>query len=865
MREIKRITGVCLALLLLPRASFAAAQETAMDPAEIYFSPDYGSVEEIHRGDSGRLVIVLQDAHANELAQQNISKIIRSLHASYAMDLLGLEGSAGVVDTSLYATFPEREAKEILSAFLLKQGKISGAEFAGIMDERPLWVFGVEDPQLYLKNYDGLVQSMELRAQALDVLAKLSKQAAFLKEHMYSQELKQWEAALGAGTALPLLLQKAKETGVSLNGLAHIARYNQVLETEKSLEAKAVDQQRNEAIQKLSRVLPMQQLKELTASTIRWRKGDMSPLQFHERLSGLCAAQGMAFEMLSEYTQMLQAQSALDRRGIQADSDALAARVFERMAGPDDALKRLRKADQTLAFLNRFLRLRASAIDFAWYQREREAMSAAAIVSTLRALSETRGLGFDVAQAQIALLQLGVDKASDFYSTALKRDGVLAANLVAEMDQTGRKSAMLVAGGFHTAGICRYLKAKGFSYAVVLPKVADKTSEERYLALLMDKSTPYLDLYRKNRKADVLSGAIGWIHRGGQEGTLAMMQNAGVGDDMDSARPDLEARAQDIQDEALTGLAVASAASATDAEQMVEQWESNTQARETQANASGAPEFARRSAENRRLLASGELFPDGSGKMMAAKDLPADAAGRFVTEFQASIALPGMPSVPRKSSDPGVIAWDMDKEPHAGHLVDLAKHLKDAKAANTRLRVVLSTMSVDPQRNLTILGLQQGVHYDALIVTQPGADRVNDILQTINAQNLMPAQWNPHEDLVLVTPNPDGFGKRESDGKIKGVPAVVPAIPGDETHAVSVPMLLTLANLVLDYKGDLDTLAAALATAPEYQDLREFLQNNNMQTDAASLQQLLIHPGPVPVPAEIGKDVQAVAQFLQSA
>ena len=69
-----------------------AASNSPMPLNEITIPDQYGSIIETHEGANGKLIVNIQDAHANYEAQKNIAAIIESLIDNYNMNLVLMEG-----------------------------------------------------------------------------------------------------------------------------------------------------------------------------------------------------------------------------------------------------------------------------------------------------------------------------------------------------------------------------------------------------------------------------------------------------------------------------------------------------------------------------------------------------------------------------------------------------------------------------------------------------------------------------------------------------------------------------------------------------------------------------------------------------
>jgi len=86
-----------------------------------------------------------------------------------------------------------------------------------------------------------------------------------------------------------------------------------------------------------------------------------------------------------------------------------------------------------------------------------------------------------------------IRRAVRFYEIAGEREAAIARSLDEFLAASGETSAVLVFGGFHREKITRYLKEKGFSYAVVSPRISEKDPEheKQYRSLMSEGYKPF--------------------------------------------------------------------------------------------------------------------------------------------------------------------------------------------------------------------------------------------------------------------------------------------------------------------------------------------------------------------------------------
>ncbi|MBA7531235.1 hypothetical protein ES705_23446 [subsurface metagenome] len=131
----------------LEEKDVAGEVSSLITPQNLFTVPSqYGTVKEIHtqgssnkpQGMGNRLIIHIQDAHSSPEAQLNSANILKYLQNGIAREstlplLICVEGSSGVVDTTLLSSFPEKKIKEEVASEFLKEGKITGEEYFAII------------------------------------------------------------------------------------------------------------------------------------------------------------------------------------------------------------------------------------------------------------------------------------------------------------------------------------------------------------------------------------------------------------------------------------------------------------------------------------------------------------------------------------------------------------------------------------------------------------------------------------------------------------------------------------------------------------------------------------------------------------
>ena len=112
-----------------------------------------------------KTVINIQDLHSDESTQKNIVSILEFLVNNYNIQNIYLEGASGNLDFGWLNVIPDEKLKKNVADKLLEDGKITGAEYFGLFNERQDILFkGLEEEKVYKENFYILEQMYENRA-----------------------------------------------------------------------------------------------------------------------------------------------------------------------------------------------------------------------------------------------------------------------------------------------------------------------------------------------------------------------------------------------------------------------------------------------------------------------------------------------------------------------------------------------------------------------------------------------------------------------------------------------------------------------------------------------------------------------------
>ncbi|MBI4431771.1 MAG: hypothetical protein HY587_08695, partial [Candidatus Omnitrophica bacterium] len=176
-----------LAQLFVPSISWQG------DISDFQILPEIGTVNEHYTGRSGKVVIYVQDAHANYEAQKNIARILEYFAGEHAVDLIGVEGAEGPLDFSLIRSFPSDGAKQEVLDGAMRAGGTTGVEYFAMTREKPATLVGVDDTASYVKNVKQYVRLVGSENQHRKLFLDLRQALENLKAAVYSEELRKFD------------------------------------------------------------------------------------------------------------------------------------------------------------------------------------------------------------------------------------------------------------------------------------------------------------------------------------------------------------------------------------------------------------------------------------------------------------------------------------------------------------------------------------------------------------------------------------------------------------------------------------------------------------------------------------------------
>ncbi len=466
--------------------------------------PDsFGIIKEVHEGNPEKTLVYLQDAHCNFEAQSNSAKILQDLVANYGLKLVNVEGSSGVIDTTPFAQFPDKDIKTEVATYFMKKGRITGPEFLSITSDLKFTIYGIEDEKMYKTNYDAFIKSLEVKEPIQKALAELQGYADIIKANIFSPELKDMDKMLADYKANKVsftdfsdfLAKTAVQAGVDLQQYPNFVKQQEAKKLEAKVDFKAVDTERTQIIGKLEKAASKKQISEMVVKSLSFRMGKITAEEFYTFLKKTAQAARVdlsRYRNFSAYVDHLKLYAQINSTALFGECDQLAHAIQDKLCSTAEQ-KELARTVKNLGFLQDLFDLKLSSDDLMYYKTHRGEFSSEHFLNFFKKYANRYGIS-NLQPEKFSVLDRNFNVVDDFYDAAKKRDEILVENATQKMEADAERLAVLVTGGFHTEGITNILKRKGYSYVVVTPRITDLNAENYYLDVMTNKKTPFEEL-----------------------------------------------------------------------------------------------------------------------------------------------------------------------------------------------------------------------------------------------------------------------------------------------------------------------------------------------------------------------------------
>src|SRR3989338_690293 len=475
-----------------------------LNPYNIAVSGETGKIEEVFQGSpDSPLIVHIQDAHANYEAQVNVKKIIGELVEKHGFSLIQVEGAVSKLDPDALKPSYLEEANLKLADFLMREGRITGADAYAVEAGKSVELYGIEDQLLYLENIRMFKQiysrQNEVNAyfdavhDAFDSIGRKLLAPGPLYFTRKTEEFAQDKIDL-----LDYLLylngvaEKASLTPLSdLKEMVHYPNLVRIMRPHaiaKQMDQNALKKEGAGVKEEFTkRNLLSEEVDELLSRFEDPQKG-AKPRDYFLKLTE-AADRGqiefLSYPQLRMFAEYLIYQDEIDHKAVFSEllryKSYLEGELFK-----GESEKKLLEAIDFAGLLEQYFRLEMSREKIARYLEHRASINPSSIATELEAL----GVQVQVPMkpfGNLAELDSYMNDLEYFYQLVLKRDEIFIEKIISRMQALGRDKTILVTGGFHKDGMTDHFRKRNLSYVVISPKVGVEQGSENYIKVMLDQ------------------------------------------------------------------------------------------------------------------------------------------------------------------------------------------------------------------------------------------------------------------------------------------------------------------------------------------------------------------------------------------
>ncbi|MCG2711521.1 MAG: hypothetical protein L6416_04255 [Candidatus Omnitrophica bacterium] len=521
--NIFRLTSIAVSILLMINGSIFAARGAPVQPKDvgiedvlnIKIPSSWGIVRDSYNSGTDKLIINIQDAHCDFLAQENISKILGRLASEYRLKVVALEGASGRVENPVLSFFPQEDVKKEVSMYLVREGKLTGAEYLAITSDYGLKLYGVEDMRLYMDNLEAFQQSQPFKNEAKGYFVDLKQALDKLKPYLYNDGLKEYDALeekysskrISFDEYVAALFRLMQKNGLNKVEYPTFFELQKAVELEAKVDFQKADTERTSLITELAQlIIDKQDISLLVEKSLNFKKGVVSAGAFAGYLKDLAFRMKLNMagypnfsayeEYITKYEEVANENLFKELKQINTD--------LKNVLYTDAGQRQLDVLYQNLESLVKLVDIKMVNEDIEYFFKNRAQINSEEFRKFIEPQAYKHKLLIKL-PPKISFLDVCIPAWAKFYELADMRDTAFIEKTLQYMDLDNENYAALITGGFHTGQLTRILKSKKISYIVIAPRASasgdsvyfnimqgGKTRLEQFLLQLQSTLGPFI-------------------------------------------------------------------------------------------------------------------------------------------------------------------------------------------------------------------------------------------------------------------------------------------------------------------------------------------------------------------------------------
>ena len=435
---------------------------------------------------TSKVVVQIQDLHGDPQTQKNIASILSYLDKQYGISDIYVEGAPkGHLSTKWLANIPDSSTKKSFIDAMISGGELSGAEYYSVTENKTDILNGMENIDAYSAN---LVRLGEIKKNQYVVESKLlplRMQIEILGQKVYSPDNKKIfelshkykKKEITAEKYFETLFKIANKYGINIDKYPQLFLFKQILSIRKKINTNAITKETLDVMKLLKKDLPFAEYKALIELSSSSETKDVFYLELSRYLQKTKYYE--RFTQIKLYVSFIFLNEQINPVDFIHQEEMFVNEIRNKSSKT--------VSEREILFMERFISIFESLlqnkINFREYKNYNYAFT-----------DFERILGKYIIFDNLDSLKSFIDTAEKFYSVNTDRDEYFAKSIITKNDKNkveinpvrhsnvedmlknATKIDIVISGGFHTAGISRFLENKKQSYVVITPKTTGTLS-----------------------------------------------------------------------------------------------------------------------------------------------------------------------------------------------------------------------------------------------------------------------------------------------------------------------------------------------------------------------------------------------------
>lgn len=415
-------------------------------------------------------IYLISDKHCDTLTQKNINfilEIIKKFHKKN-FNVVGLEGTPECeIDTSFISSVKNKKYKNSIINFALKNGLFSGAEIFKINHQKNIKLFGVENKNLYLNNFNKFFYALENQDKIITIIHKLLQNYNFLSKNFLSDKiltLENIKQKFLKDNDLENLIDKLKifdkNLNISIQKFPNIQLLKNLLDEKNKIDKNLLQIETKYFVKKIYNFLDKNE--------INYLKKYKNTKNFYIYLNKILLKKNINpynYKNLSSFINYETEINKLNNLEILDEINIFFGVSLENYFKKNDISYDFYKNYLYLNVLKNYLTNHITNEEYIFYKDK---------IDINEIIEFSRKINISLEKNEIDLLLNTYKVITNFYNEIEYRNKAIINNL---LKQKKSKIKALVIGGFHINGIKEYLMANGIPFSIIIPEQKSNKKE----------------------------------------------------------------------------------------------------------------------------------------------------------------------------------------------------------------------------------------------------------------------------------------------------------------------------------------------------------------------------------------------------